>query len=92
MPASPGHTFSNTEAASKRANGLFFQPKLTINEPNDIYEQEADATAGSALGYRWSWLVVSVDAGYSYDPTREEGIDKYFTVGASIRIGPQIRE
>ncbi|HTE11533.1 MAG TPA: DUF4157 domain-containing protein [Chitinophagaceae bacterium] len=27
------------------AKPLFFQPKLTINKPNDIYEQEADAVA-----------------------------------------------
>lgn len=26
-------------------NASFIQPKLTINQPNDIYEQEADATA-----------------------------------------------
>ena len=23
----------------------FFQPKLSINQPNDVYEQEADATS-----------------------------------------------
>lgn len=28
---------------------LFFQPKLTINQPNDIYEQEADAMADKVM-------------------------------------------
>ncbi|MEO8861171.1 MAG: DUF4157 domain-containing protein [Ginsengibacter sp.] len=33
--------------AAKRS--LFFQPKLTINQPNDIYEQEADAMADKVM-------------------------------------------
>jgi len=28
---------------------LFFQPKLTINQPNDVYEQEADAVAQQVM-------------------------------------------
>jgi hypothetical protein len=28
---------------------VFFQPKLTINQPNDIYEQEADAMADKVM-------------------------------------------
>ncbi len=31
--------------AHKRNKQFFFQPKLAINQPNDIYEQEADAMA-----------------------------------------------
>lgn len=35
---------------NKPASGsFFFQPKLTINEPNDIYEQEADAVADKVM-------------------------------------------
>ena len=30
-------------------NNKFFQPKLTINQPNDIYEQEADAMADKIM-------------------------------------------
>ncbi len=30
-------------------NGLFFQPKLSINQPNDVYEQEADAVADKVM-------------------------------------------
>jgi len=30
-------------------NPPFFQPKLTINQPNDIYEQEADAMADKVM-------------------------------------------
>lgn len=29
--------------------GLFFQPKLSINQPNDIFEQEADAVADTVM-------------------------------------------
>lgn len=48
------------------------------------------AEAGVALGYRWRWLDFSVDAGLAYDPTREAGMDRLFTLGASIRIGPSV--
>jgi hypothetical protein len=35
----------------KAGNGgvLFFQPKLTINQPNDVYEQEADMMADNVM-------------------------------------------
>src|SRR5690606_17771889 len=35
----------------KSANngGVFFQPKLTVNQPNDRYEQEADAMADRVM-------------------------------------------
>jgi Domain of unknown function (DUF4157) len=55
-------------------------------------QTEIGAEAGTALGYRWRWLDVSVDAGYTYDPTREANMDQFFTLGASIKIHPQIRE
>src|SRR5882672_7087595 len=29
--------------------GTFFQPKLTINQPDDVYEQEADARADKVM-------------------------------------------
>jgi hypothetical protein len=31
------------------ANNTFFQPKLTVNQPNDVYEQEADAMADKVM-------------------------------------------
>lgn len=30
-------------------NNIFFQPKLTINQPNDIYEHETDAMADKSI-------------------------------------------
>ena len=39
----------NTDTNNNSKGRLFFQPKLTINQPNDIYEQEADATADSIM-------------------------------------------
>jgi hypothetical protein len=46
--------------------------------------------AGTALGYRWRWLDLSLDAGVDYDPTREAGMGRFFTLGASIKIGPSV--
>src|SRR5215469_7295543 len=31
------------------SNTLFFQPKLSINQPDDVYEQEADAVADKVM-------------------------------------------
>jgi hypothetical protein len=37
-------------AMSQKSTGsLFFQPKLTVNQPNDVYEQEADAMADKVM-------------------------------------------
>src|SRR6266542_4493532 len=33
----------------ENANHLFFQPKFSVNQPNDIYEQEADAVADKVM-------------------------------------------
>ena len=40
-------SYSNQSSSEMKSvnNFLFFQPKLSINAPNDIYEQEADAVA-----------------------------------------------
>ncbi|TWJ02464.1 uncharacterized protein DUF4157 [Mucilaginibacter frigoritolerans] len=39
----------SSEAKVKSSSGFFFQPKLTINQPNDIYEQEADHMADKVM-------------------------------------------
>jgi hypothetical protein len=40
----------NTGAAGEgRLANAFFQPKLTVNQPNDIYEQEADQMADKVM-------------------------------------------
>ena len=41
------------------ADGVFFPPKLTINQPNDIYEQEADAMADKVMRMQASDLSLS---------------------------------
>lgn len=33
----------------KKSSRVFFQPKLTVNQPNDIHEQEADAMADKVM-------------------------------------------
>jgi len=38
-----------TSGQSKKRGGLFFQPKLSINQPNDVYEQEANNVADKVM-------------------------------------------
>jgi hypothetical protein len=45
MPTATYHEQNQTSARTKENKILFFQPKLTINQPNDVYEHEADAMA-----------------------------------------------
>ncbi len=41
---------TNTVSQNGKAKrSFFFQPKLTINQPNDVYEQEADAMADKVI-------------------------------------------
>ena len=56
MHDSPAISAKNSTSVSKekqKGNSSFFQPivqpKLTINQPNDIYEQEADAVAEKVM-------------------------------------------
>lgn len=43
--------FSNTSNLTS-SGGLFFQPKLSINQPNDVYDQEANAMADKVMQSR----------------------------------------
>ena len=43
------NTRTPVEANHSSASTPFFQPKLTINQPNDVYEQEADAMAEKVM-------------------------------------------
>jgi len=43
------HQTPQKKSAPARNSKLFFQPKLTINQPNDVYEQEADAMAEKVM-------------------------------------------
>jgi outer membrane protein OmpA-like peptidoglycan-associated protein/uncharacterized protein YlaI len=45
-------TKSNEQSASKGGKPAFFQPKLSIGQPNDAYEQEADAVASAVVNHR----------------------------------------
>jgi len=40
---------NDSSAAGNNSHALFFQPKLTINQPNDVYEQEADTVADKVM-------------------------------------------
>ncbi len=43
------HYTDNTTDRTHEKNNTFFQPKLSINQPNDIYEQEADSMAEKVM-------------------------------------------
>ncbi len=65
---------------------FFGGPALAIGSG----KKEIGAEAGMALGYRWRWLDLSVNAGKTDDPTREAGMDRLFTLGATLQIGPSV--
>ncbi|MCR8557635.1 DUF4157 domain-containing protein [Mucilaginibacter sp. BJC16-A38] len=39
----------NEVKKKQEAHNVFFQPKLTVNQPNDVYEQEADTMADKVM-------------------------------------------
>ncbi len=43
------NTKSTSVVGFKKPAGAFFQPKLTMNEPGDVYEHEADAMADKVM-------------------------------------------
>jgi hypothetical protein len=45
----PAYHPPETNPLINKANDFFFQPKLSINQPNDIYEQEADHMADRVM-------------------------------------------
>ena len=52
LVAGPGHNFGSIKVHSGHslsASPIRIQPKLTINQPGDVYEQEADAVADRAM-------------------------------------------
>lgn len=49
MPGRSVVPHPNEPAASKAPGTAFFQPKLSINQPDDMYEQEADAVADTVM-------------------------------------------
>ncbi|MFO0993624.1 MAG: DUF4157 domain-containing protein [Hyphomicrobiales bacterium] len=46
---------------------------------------------GARLGYRWHIYDVSFGAGTEYDPTRNAGEERFYTLGATFQIAPKIR-
>jgi len=46
---------------------------------------------GARLGYRWHIYDVSLGAGTEYDPTRNAGEERFYTLGATFQIAPKVR-
>jgi len=60
MFGSKKHIDTKTTAGNANNDGgIFFQPKLSINQPGDIYEQEADAMADKVMRMQASHLFLS---------------------------------
>jgi hypothetical protein len=60
MFGSKKHIDTKTTAGNANNDGgIFFQPKLSINQPGDIYEQEADAIADKVMRMQASHLFLS---------------------------------
>ncbi len=49
MHTAKENTKSTNGAGFKKPAGLFFQPKLSINQPGDVFEHEADAMADKVM-------------------------------------------
>lgn len=62
------------ECGRKRALGL--QPKLTVNQPGDAYEQEADRVAGAMMGSFSRPSVPESDAGAEHQEPPESELMK----------------
>lgn len=46
---------------------------------------------GTRFGYRWHIYDVSFNAGIEYDPTRNAGEERFYTLGATFQIAPKVR-
>jgi len=62
---------------------LFGGPSLAIGHSTGV-----GAEAGFGIGYRWRWLDVSAGVGYTYDPTRETGMNDLFSGNVSVTFMP----
>jgi len=51
-------------------------------------ELDAGAEAGMYLGYRWRWIDFSAGIGYTYDPTRDTGMEHMATGSFGITFIP----
>jgi hypothetical protein len=64
----------------------FFQPKLTVNQPNDVYEQEADAVADQIVKMP-NGVTDNTGAFFKASPAliqRDDNTGKTLTEGASV--------
>ena len=57
-----------TGLSENKNNSTFFQPKLTVNQPNDLYEQEADRVAESVVNQPNSFFASVPKINHSISP------------------------
>jgi hypothetical protein len=74
------------DSKAKGTNTSFFQPKLSVNQPNDIYEQEADAMADRVMRIP-AGATTNQNSFFKPAPSmvqRDDNTGKTLTEGASV--------
>lgn len=97
----PGNISSGTSALISLMSALRFDPGKEgsyyfsfSGGPEIALREKGPALGyqvGAKLGYRWHIYDISLDAGIEYDPTRRGGLEKMYTLGASLQIAPKVR-
>lgn len=88
-----GHAHRRTEQSETSDATRTVVPPLVhqvLGAPGHPLDSGIRAFFEPRLGCRWRWLDLSVNAGRTYDPTRAAGMDRLFTVGATLQIGPSV--
>ncbi|MCG2784879.1 MAG: DUF4157 domain-containing protein [Anaerolineae bacterium] len=83
----PGIRIGNARpgASGEGYVSLFGGPALAVGIGGDV---DLGAEAGVGVGYRWRWLDVSAGVGYTYDPTREAGMENLATGSVGVTFIP----
>lgn len=96
VQSSPGiSTFASLIGALRfdpgKEGGPYFSltggPELAFRSERSHWGYEV----GTRFGYRWSIYDVSFNAGIEYDPTRNAGEERFYTLGATFQIAPKVR-
>jgi hypothetical protein len=64
---------------------LFGGPEIALGEKAVGYH------LGTRVGVRFSVYDISLDAGIEYDPTRKNGQERLYTLGATFQVAPKVR-
>jgi hypothetical protein len=69
---------------------LFGGPALVLDPQTPARgSSRIGAEGGVALGFRWRWLDISTGVGYTYDPSRQAGMEHLLTLSAGLTFVPR---